>query len=137
MARPKLFQAILGSVLLLVGTLLMPFVVYAVAYEAFQPAFVAWLIGAPSAVTGYLLLKSYLARRAQAPRSYSDLDITFATLLKQNGWRISVAQFAGAAALSPEAAKSYLDEKALTLNGKFTSTEQGEELYVFELKKSV
>ncbi|BAC91813.1 hypothetical protein [Gloeobacter violaceus] len=126
-------KRIAGAALLLLGVLLLPFVVYAVAYNDFQTAFTAWVVAFPAAVGGFYLLRSTRMQQTAQGR-YSDLDIAFATTLKQNQWRISAGRLAQAAGIAEAEAKRYLDEKALALDARFATDESGEEFYVFERK---
>ncbi|UFP94369.1 hypothetical protein [Gloeobacter morelensis] len=126
-------KRIAGAALLLLGVLLLPFVVYAVAYNDFLTAFTAWVVAFPAAVGGFYLLRSSRLQQTAQGR-YSDLDIAFATTLKQNQWRISAGLLAQAAGIRQAEAKRYLDEKALALDARFTTDESGEEFYVFERK---
>lgn len=115
---------------MLIGGALLPLVFYAAVRGQFWIGLAAWAIAFPAGIFGYRLL-----RKTDGQARFSDLDIFFGTILKGNGWRITASQLAGAAAITPEAAKNYLDEKLLTLDGRFEVSTEGEELYVFELRK--
>jgi hypothetical protein len=118
-------RAVVGATLLLVGALLAPFVFYAAWRGAFFAALLAWVVAFPALLFGVRLL-----RRPPEPR-YSDLDLAFARTLKQNGYRVSANTLAEAAGIDVTAARRYLEDRLLTMEGHFEQGEGGEELFVF------
>ncbi|AGY59113.1 hypothetical protein [Gloeobacter kilaueensis] len=128
-------RIVAGAVLLLLAAVLLPFVLFAlVARRDFQSAFVFWIVAFPAGTIGFYLLTKALAER-RTGLSYSELDLTFARLLKENNWQITASRLAEGAGISIEEARRYLDEKTLVMDGRFSADEQsGEQIYRLQPK---
>lgn len=87
----------------------------------------------PTALGGWLGLNLRQRHQKTLEQHQLEQEQLFLSLLQGNEGEVTVVQFASQTRLSLEEAKTYLDQKAVQLNGSFDVTETGAIVYRFPL----
>ncbi len=87
----------------------------------------------PLAISGLLIHSLRQQHQASEDKSDREIELHFLTELQANNGVVNPIIFATKTDLSLEEAKTYLDEKAVQLNGLYEATENGGIIYRFPI----
>jgi hypothetical protein len=85
----------------------------------------------PTALGGWLVQNLRSTSQKSEQQKQLELEQRFLELLQESGGSLTVVQFATKAQLPIAEAKTYLDQKAVQLNGTFEATDTGGIVYRF------